>query len=90
MLPIFLLLEYKHIHQIIDEIPIVNENQLSFWDWMSNYYMCGIGEVMKASIPSVLLIESETIISLNKKTEFNHNEFSDDEFLIFSLYFPKY
>ena len=75
--------DVKHIHQIIDEIPIVNENQLSFWDWMSKYYMCGIGEVMKASIPSVLLIESETIISLNKKTEFNHNEFSDDEFLIY-------
>ena len=75
--------DVKPIHQIIDETPIVNQNQLSFWDWMSNYYMCGIGEVMKASIPSVLLIESETIISLNKKTEFNHNELSDDEFLIY-------
>ena len=75
--------DVKPIHQIIDETPIVNQNQLSFWDWMSNYYMCGIGEVMKASIPSVLLIESETIISLNKKTEFNHNELSDDEILIY-------
>jgi len=74
--------EVKHIHQIIDESPIVNEHQLIFWDWMSNYYMCGIGEVMKASIPSVLLIESETIISLNKNTEFIQNELTDDEFLI--------
>ena len=73
----------KPIHQIIDETPIVNEHQLSFWDWMSNYYMCGIGEVMKASIPSVLLIESETIISLNKNTEFIQNELTDDEFLIY-------
>ena len=75
--------EVKPIHQIIDETPIVNEHQLSFWDWMSNYYMCGIGEVMKASIPSVLLIESETMISLNKNTEFIQNDLSDDEFLIY-------
>ena len=75
--------EVKPIHQIIDETPIVNEHQLSFWDWMSNYYMCGIGEVMKASIPSVLLIESETMISLNKNTDFIQNDLSDDEFLIY-------
>ena len=75
--------DVKPIHQIIDEIPIINKNQLNFWNWMSKYYMCTVGEVMKASIPSVLLIESETIISLNKKTVFNQNDLSDDEFLIY-------
>ena len=33
--------DVKPIHQIIDETPIVNQNQLSFWDWMSNYYIGG-------------------------------------------------
>ncbi|MDG1934567.1 MAG: primosomal protein N', partial [Flavobacteriales bacterium] len=36
----------KEIIAIIDEMPIVKEKQLKFWSWMSDYYMCNIGEVM--------------------------------------------
>ena len=75
--------DVKPIHQIIDEAPIINNNQLEFWEWMSKYYMCPIGDVMKASIPSVLLIESETIISLNKNSEIDQVVLTDEEFLIF-------
>ena len=75
--------DVKSIHQIIDESPIVNDNQLQFWSWMSQYYMCSIGDVMKASIPSVLLFESETIVSLNKTIQIDQNSLSDDEFLIY-------
>ena len=56
-------------------LPIVNDNQLQFWAWMSQYYMCSIGDVMKASIPSVLLFESETIVTLNKTIEIDQNDF---------------
>ena len=75
--------DVKSIHQIIDESPVVNDNQLQFWAWMSQYYMCSIGDVMKASIPSVLLFESETIVTLNKTIEIDQNILSDDEFLIY-------
>ena len=37
--------EVKSIFQIIDNKPLVNEEQLKFWEWISKYYMCSIGEV---------------------------------------------
>ncbi|WP_157961120.1 replication restart helicase PriA [Lutibacter citreus] len=74
--------EAKEIYQILDDIPIVNELQLKHWEWISNYYMCSLGEVFRAALPSAFLLESETEIKLN--TEFsNDQELSDDEFLIF-------
>ncbi|MFA7648702.1 MAG: primosomal protein N' [Flavobacteriaceae bacterium] len=73
----------KEIHEIIDEKPIVNLYQLKHWFWITDYYMCSIGEVYKSAIPSALLLESETIILKNKETEVLKSELSDDEFLVY-------
>jgi len=54
----------KHIEFIIDEEPIINNFQIKFFNWMSNYYMCPIGQVIKVSIPSLLLLKSESEIVL--------------------------
>ncbi len=76
------LYEAKDIHQILDEKPIVNELQLQHWNWVANYYMCSLGEVFRAAIPSAFLLESETVIYKNERfTE--EIELTDDEFLIF-------
>jgi len=76
------LYEAKEIHQILDETPLVNEQQLQHWQWISNYYMCSLGDVYRASLPSAFLLESETII--NKNESFTDNSIlTDDEFLIF-------
>ena len=58
--------EAKEIHQILDEHSIVNESQLKHWQWIASYYMCSIGEVFRAALPSGFLLESETVISLQK------------------------
>ncbi|MFO7829521.1 MAG: primosomal protein N' [Bacteroidales bacterium] len=50
----------KDIVSVLDENPIVNESQLKLWQWIANYYMCSLGEVFKASMPSGLKLESET------------------------------
>jgi len=63
--------EPKPIFMIIDDFPVVTENQLEFWKWLSDYYMCSEGEVLRASLPSALLIESQTIIV---KCEVNQNQ----------------
>jgi primosomal protein N' (replication factor Y) len=78
-----LLYEAKEIFQIIDEIPLVNAIQLKHWQWMSAYYMCSIGEVYRAALPSAFLLESETIISLSKGNFVDESLFTDDEFLVF-------
>jgi primosomal protein N' (replication factor Y) len=52
----------KDIIQIIDEKPLVSDLQFKLWDWLSSYYMCTLGEVMKAALPSGLKMESETLV----------------------------
>lgn len=44
----------KEIHSLIDDCPIVTDSQLQMWEWISFYYMCPLGEVFKAALPSAL------------------------------------
>ncbi|WP_299113173.1 primosomal protein N' [uncultured Winogradskyella sp.] len=74
--------EAKTIHQILDEKPVVTEIQLKHWEWIANYYMCSLGEVMRAAMPNAFILESETIISKNEKIDIKDSELKDDEFLI--------
>lgn len=76
------LYEAKEIFQILDEKPLVNELQLQHWQWISKYYMCALGDVYRASLPSAFLLESETIIYKNE-TFSNESILLDNEFLIF-------
>jgi primosomal protein N' (replication factor Y) (superfamily II helicase) len=71
----------KEIHQIIDDKPIVTAIQLQHWQWIASYYMCAIGEVYRTALPSALMLESETIISIQKNDDSTEN-LSDDEFLV--------
>jgi len=73
----------KEIHQILDEFPLVTEYQIKLWSWIANYYMCTMGDVLRAALPSAFLLESETIISLNSSTTINDSQLKDDEFLVF-------
>lgn len=34
--------------------PIVSTQQLELWQWIADYYMCSIGEVMRAALPSLI------------------------------------
>jgi primosomal protein N' (replication factor Y) len=77
------LYEAKEIHQILDENAIVNEVQLKHWQWIASYYMCSIGEVYRAALPSGFLLESETVISLKQGELVDEKTLTDDEFLIF-------
>ena len=73
----------KQIESILDTEPIVNQQQFELWKWISDYYMCTIGEVMNAALPSGLKLSSETKLLLSSDTVINSNELSDDEFLIY-------
>ncbi len=73
--------EAKDIHQILDETPIVNNKQLTLWQWISSYYMCTMGDVMRAALPSAFILESETIITKNKTID--ESILKDDEFLVY-------
>ena len=54
------LYQAREIHQILDDNPIVASTQLQHWQWIASYYMCSVGEVYKAAMPSGYLLDSET------------------------------
>ena len=45
----------RDILQIVDDTPIVTAEQLKLWEWLSSYYMCTLGEVMAAALPSEII-----------------------------------
>lgn len=75
--------EAKEIQQILDEQPIITQQQLQHWEWISSYYMSSLGEVFRSAIPSAFLLESETIITKRDDVEVDESQLKDDEFLIF-------
>ncbi len=60
--------EAKYIYSVFDSEPVLSSFSLTFWLWLSEYYLCTLGEVMKAALPSGLKLESESYLSLNPDT----------------------
>ena len=58
----------KPIESFINERPIVNNQQIEFWLWISKYYLCELGEVMNASLPSSLKLASESKFVISQHT----------------------
>ena len=48
-------IKVRDVLQIIDEEPIVTAEQLKLWNWLASYYMCTLGEVMAAALPSEII-----------------------------------
>ena len=65
--------QVKSITQVMDQEPIVTEQQLKLWQWISDYYLSPIGEVYKAALPAGLKAEdgykakTETYIRLTEQ-----------------------
>ena len=49
--------QVKPISLLMDDRPILLESQLRQWEWIADYYMSPIGEVMKAALPAGLKAE---------------------------------
>ena len=49
--------EKRPIIQVIDAEPVLIEQQLRLWQWISTYYMSPIGDVFKAALPAGLKAE---------------------------------
>lgn len=61
--------EVKPIQSVLDPMPIIKYPQLKLWNWISEYYLCTLGEVYKAAVPTGLKPESETFVTLNDDFE---------------------
>lgn len=68
---------------IIDEGPILHEQQLALWRWMASYYMCSEGDIMQAAIPANMKLSSETVLIWNNSFDDEDLSFlSDEEFIV--------
>lgn len=74
--------EAKYIINILDETPVVLESQINFWRWIADYYLCNIGDVMNAALPSAMKLSSESNLVINPSADYDKNELSDQEYLI--------
>jgi len=72
----------KYLLDILDDDPVVNAQQLQLWNWISSYYLCYLGEVIQAALPSALKLSSESKIMLSEDFEVDSMTLSDNEFLI--------
>lgn len=61
--------ETKDIAEVLDASPVLLPGQLKFWEWLAEYYLCTLGDVYKAAIPSGMKLESETLIEYNPDFE---------------------
>ncbi len=44
----------------LDDSPLLTPAQMQLWEWIASYYMCTLGEVMRAALPTAFRLESET------------------------------
>ena len=63
--------ETKDVSELLDEQPVLLERQYKFWQWLSDYYLCTLGDVYKAALPSGMKLESETLVAYNPDFEAN-------------------
>ncbi len=57
--------EAKYLLEMLDEAEIITPLQFQLWEWMASYYMCTVGEVMKAALPSGLKLSSESMVQIH-------------------------
>ncbi|MCB9280068.1 MAG: primosomal protein N' [Lewinellaceae bacterium] len=72
----------KPIIAVIDEMPLINPEQLRLWEWIAEYYLCTLGEVMNAALPANLKLASETILTLSSVFDDDMTGLNDKEYLI--------
>ena len=75
--------EAKYILDVIDQQALVLASQLTLWEWISSYYMCHIGEVMAAAMPSGFRLNSETIVT-RYDDQADQEEMSTQEHMVMS------
>ncbi len=76
--------EIKEITQILNENPIVFQQNFRLWEWIAKYYCCTLGDVFRAALPTGLKLESKSkIISTGIDTEVSISE--KEEFLLHQI-----
>lgn len=55
----------KYIGELLDDEPLVTPHQIALFNWIADYYLCSVGEVLNVALPSGLKITSQSKIQYN-------------------------
>jgi len=69
----------KPILELLDNEPVVTQIQMSVLKWIAAYYMCTLGEVINAALPSGFKISSESRIQLHPEVNWNESTYPFDD-----------
>lgn len=72
----------KYIVDVIDNAPIISERQFALWQWMSEYYLCTLGEVMACALPSAFKLAGETQVQLHPNFDGDLSNLNEHELRI--------
>ncbi|MFO7811167.1 MAG: primosomal protein N', partial [Candidatus Delongbacteria bacterium] len=59
------------VARVLDIDPVFSRNMLDFCKWISEYYICGIGEVLKLALPSLLITSEHAEIVIRERPDGN-------------------
>ncbi len=59
----------KPVQRPLYDRPLLTAAQMKLWEWVASYYMCSLGEVMRAALPSLM-----------KPSADSRERFADEEF----------
>lgn len=71
--------EAKYILELLDESEIIYPQQFKLYQWIADYYMCTMGEVINAALPSGLKLSSESKIQIHPSFDFETTDFDFSE-----------
>jgi len=76
--------EAKYLLELLDELPVVTDVQVKLYEWIRDYYMCTLGEVLNAGLPSGLKLGSESRVQLHPAFDLEESTqpFSDKELIL--------
>lgn len=72
----------KYIEHVLDDAPIIKLEQYKLWNWIAEYYMAPIGDVMNAALPSNFKLASETKIVLHPDFDHDYSKLDDRQYQI--------
>jgi primosomal protein N' (replication factor Y) (superfamily II helicase) len=76
--------EAKSILELLDEGEVIYAQQFKLYQWIADYYLCTLGEVMIAALPSGLKLSSESMVQIHPSFDTDHTtfEFSEKEWVL--------
>ncbi|HTH56321.1 MAG TPA: hypothetical protein VL728_09765, partial [Cyclobacteriaceae bacterium] len=71
--------EAKYILELLDDHEIIFNQQLQLYHWIAEYYMCALGEVVNAALPSGLKLSSESMVQIHPQFDLENTDFDFSE-----------